>query len=104
AVLRARDVPDVALPPARGRAAREAGAAAAADRRRVLVTVKARSRVPGLEQTVPASIGAWGVEPQHARPAPADRALGVALDVRVLGSGERDRLEGRPARGNSVPA
>src|SRR4051812_13062705 len=85
AVLAERHVAHVGLPASRVRALGQSGAAAAAERRRVLVTVIAELGRLAPEQASSARIGTNSVEHEHLGPAPADSPFGVAFDVRILG-------------------
>src|SRR3954451_24862020 len=93
AVLAARHVDDVGLPPARAAAAFQALPLAAGQRRRVLVPVDPGAGGDVVQQPLAASVGARAVEHQRPWPSAAEGASEVRADVRVPGLGEGDLLD-----------
>src|SRR3954466_11839452 len=83
AVLAARHVRDVGLPPARVRAADGLGRHPAADGGRVLVAVHAGAGGHVGQEPFPASAGAGAVQHEDARPAAAQRGEEVGANVRI---------------------
>src|SRR4051812_24437429 len=100
AVLAARHVCDVRLPPARVRAADDLGRHPATDRGRVLVAVHAGAGRHVAQQAFAPSAGAGPVQDEDARPAAAQRREVVGTDVRIA-SGAEVESDG-PARAGAA--